>query len=477
MSGLIAARAQFGISLGFHIIFASLGVGLPLFLFITEGLGLRKRDKVWYTLARRWSRAFGVLFAVGAVSGTIISFELGLLWPRFMHFAGGIIGLPFAVESFAFFTEGIFLGLYLYGWNRLSPVTHWLCTIPLMLAGLASSLVVVMANAWMNTPAGFRLVNGQLAYVDPLAATFNPSAFSETTHMALAAYEATGATIAAVFAWGLLRGRRDLYLKRGVTLGMLIAGIVAPLQILAGDWNARVVAQTQPAKLAAMEALFKTTKGAPETIFGWPDVQTGQTYYAIRVPHLLSFLVSGDPNSTVPGLEATPKGLQPDPRIIHYTFDTMVSIGFFVLALAVWFWFFYFKNGRKVFLHGLIGKLTLIGLVAAGPLTFLAIEAGWVTTCIGRQPWIVQGYMFTRDAVTPAPGLGLTFAIFMLTYLVLSGTTIRLVRRLAGERGEEGTDIDEPVPLPPPGRSEQDEQEASRQTRGASRAGDPIGTA
>jgi cytochrome bd ubiquinol oxidase subunit I len=434
MTGLIAARAQFGISLGFHIVFAALGVGLPLYMCVAEGIALRKRDKEWYILARRWSKAFAILYAIGAVSGTVISFELGLLWPRFMGFAGGVIGLPFAIEAFAFFTEGIFLGLYLYGWSKLSPVAHWLCAIPLAAAGLVSALIVVTANGWMNTPSGFRVVDGRPVDVDPVAAVFNASAIPETVHMALAAYEATGFAVAAVYGFALLRGRRDPYLMRGMTLGMILGSIVAPLQILAGDWNARMVAETQPAKLAAMEALFQTTKGAPETIYGIPDTAAGQTYLAIHIPKLLSFLITGDPNGTVTGLESFPVDLRPPVAVVHYAFDTMVGIGFLAVAVVILYWALYFRARRQVPTEGRLARLALWGAVALGPLTFLAIELGWMTTEFGRQPWIIQGYMLTRDAVTPAPGLGVTFAAFILTYLLLSAATIILLRRVAGER-------------------------------------------
>ena len=242
MTEYLAGRAQMGTSLGFHIVFASLGVGLPLLLCIVEGLGLLRRDSGWRLLARRWSKAFGVLFAIGAVSGTVLSFELGLLWPGFMKFAGGIIGLPFSMEGFAFFIEAIFLGLYLYGWERLSPRAHWLCTVPLTLSGAASAWFVVTANAWMNSPTGFRLVAGRVLDVHPLQAILNPGTPIETAHVMTSAYMATGFAVAAVYATGVLRGRRGLIYRRGLVVGMLLGAVCSPVQIVLGDINARWVA-------------------------------------------------------------------------------------------------------------------------------------------------------------------------------------------------------------------------------------------
>src|SRR5215470_8926488 len=256
MPDLLAARAQMGTSLAFHIIFASLGVGLPLLMCLAEGLALWRHDATWMLLARRWAKGSAILFAIGAVSGTILSFELGLLWPTFMQFSGAIIGLPFALEGFAFFLEAIFLGLYLYGWNRLSPRTHWLCSFPLWIAGAASAWFIVSANSWMNTPAGFQIQHGQVTGINPFQAIFNPSTPYETTHMLLAAYVATGFGVAAVYAVQLLRGKRDTYYRKGLVLAMALGALAIPFQILSGDLSARSLADLQPAKLAAMEGVF-----------------------------------------------------------------------------------------------------------------------------------------------------------------------------------------------------------------------------
>lgn len=443
MSTLLGARAQMGTSLAFHIVLAALGVGLPLLLFLAEGLYLRTGDAVWLQITKRWSKAFGILFAIGAVSGTILSFELGLLWPTFMKFSGSIIGLPFTLEGFAFFIEAIFLGLYLYGWERLTPRAHWLTSIPLMCSGGLSAWFVVSANAWMNTPAGFIIKNGQLTGIDPIAAIFNPSTPYETTHMLIASYEATGFGVAAMCAWGLLRGYREEWLKKGLWLSLIVGSIAAPLQFISGDLSARAVAQNQPAKFAAMEALFHTTAGAPLLLGGIADTKTQTTKFGIEIPKLLSILAHENPNATVKGLDAFPAAIQPNPNMVHPFFDLMVGSGTFALAIAVLFWFMYWRGKRQVSLNPWL----LRGIMLAGPLMFLAIEFGWMVTEEGRQPWVIQGYLLTKNAVTTAPGVDITFTIFSALYIVLGIMTFVLLRRL--------DDLGKTVPLPdvPPKQS------------------------
>lgn len=431
MSNLLAARVAMASTLAFHIIFAALGVGLPALLCVAEGLGLRSGDTIWYALARRWSQAFGILFIVGAVSGTAISFEMGLLWPRFMGFASAVIGLPFALEGFAFFTEGIFLGLYLYGWDRLSPRAHWLCSIPVALGGTASAFFVVTANAWMNAPAGFTFANGRVTSVDPLAAMFNPATPAETVHMILAAYQVSAFAVAAIYAVALLRGRRTAYHTRGLLLPMAFGAIVAPIQAYIGDLSAKMVAHTQPAKLAAMEGLFQTVAGAPLRILGIADPNTQQTNYGIEIPKLLSWLAYGDPNATVKGLDAFPRADWPNTLLVHLAFDLMVGTGILMIALPVWFWLLYLRHGGAV-PRSRISRLMLWCAVLTGPLGFIALEAGWIVTEVGRQPWIIQGVMRVSAAVTPVPGAGLTILlVFLLIYLALTVALISLLLRLA----------------------------------------------
>ena len=416
-----------GTSLGFHIVFAVLGVGMPLLMSVAEGLALWRSDEAWMVLARRWSRAFGILFAVGAVSGTVLSFELGLLWPRFMAFSGGIFGLPFTAEGFAFFIEAIFLGLYLYGWDRLSAFRHWLTSIPIAVSGAASSVFVVMTNAWMNTPAGFRLgPDGQLLRVDPLAAALNPSTPTEDPHMLVSAYVVTGFVVAAVYAAGLLRGRVDIYHRRGLAAGMAMAGVAIILAGITGDTSARFVYGAQPVKFAAMEGLYRTQRGAPITIGGIPVDAQHQVIYGIEIPYGLSLLAAFDPNAEVRGLDSFPKADRPNPVIVHLSFDVMVNLGILIGLLAAVFWLMAIRR-RSI----PTGRLLLRGLVAAGPASVVVMEAGWFVTEFGRQPWIVYGIMRTSQAATTAPALGLTFAVFIAIYVVLAITTGRLLLMLS----------------------------------------------
>ncbi len=428
MSNLLAARAQMGTSLAFHIIFSALGVGLPLLLCIAEGLALKTKNPVWMQLTRRWTRAAAVLFAIGAVSGTILSFELGLLWPTYTKFAGAVVGLPFMLEGFAFFIEAIFLGLYLYGWDRLSPRAHWLCSFPIWISGLASAWFIVTANSWMNTPTGFIIKNGQVTGINPLQAMLNPSTPYETVHMMLACYVATGFGVAAVYAFGMLRGKRDEYHRKGLMLAMAMGLVAIPLQIVSGDFNARFLYDAQPTKFAAMEAVFKTQQGAPISIGGLADPKTGQIYFALEIPKGLSLLATYNPNSTVRGLEqlATPADW-PNVELVHFSFDAMVGSGFFALFIAGLFWFLYWRKKRSVPEN----RLLLLGILLAGPLSFLAIEFGWMVTEIGRQPWVIYGYLRTKDAVTTAPWLNYSFLVFSLIYVLLAVTLVWLLLHIA----------------------------------------------
>lgn len=427
MSNLLAARAQMGTSLAFHIIFSALGVGIPLLLCIVEGLALRTKNPVWMMLTRRWARAAAILFAIGAVSGTILSFELGLLWPTYTKFAGAVVGLPFMLEGFAFFTEAIFLGLYLYGWDRLSPRAHWLCSFPIWISGLASAWFIVSANSWMNTPAGFVIKNGKIVDINPLQAIFNPSTPYETVHMILACYVATGFATAAVYAFALLRGKRSEYIRKGLMVGILMAVIATPLQIISGDFNARYLANYQPVKFAAMEGVVRTEQGVPLKIGGLADPETGEVRYALEIPKGLSLLAYLNPNATIKGLDQVPRQDWPNALLVHSSFDGMVGSGLFGLLVAVLFWGLYWFK-KRTFPEN---RLLLRGIVLAGPLAFLAIELGWMVTELGRQPWVIYGYLRTRDAVTTAPWMNVSFLIFSLVYILLSVALIWLLLQVA----------------------------------------------
>ena len=427
MDNVTLARETMGTSLAFHIVFAVLGVGMPLLMCIAEGIAIRRKDDGWLNLAKRWSKAFGILFAVGAVSGTALSFELGLLWPSFMAFSGSIIGLPFTAEGFAFFIEAIFLGLYLYGWDRLSPVAHWLTSIPIALSGAASSIFVVMANAWMNSPAGFRLDgNGKLVGVDPLAAALNPSTATEDPHMLISAYVVTGFAVAAVYAVGMLRGRDALFHRRGIALGMGMGAAAIVLAGITGDLSARFVYEAQPIKFAAMEGVYQTQRGAPITIGGIPINSEHRVVGGIEIPKALSLLAALDPNAPVQGLDSFPGSDRPNPVIVHLSFDAMSGLGVGLGVLSLWFWSLVIWRRRLPTWRPL-----QLAIVAAGPAAVIAMEAGWFVTEFGRQPWIVYGILRTSQAATSAPALGPTFGIFLVIYAGLAVTTIRLLLRLS----------------------------------------------
>jgi cytochrome d ubiquinol oxidase subunit I len=424
MDDLLAARSQMAMSLAFHIIFAAPGVAMPLMMVISEWRWLRTGDKTWLTLTERWAKGTAILFAVGAVSGTVLSFELGLLWPQFMNFAGAIIGMPFSLEGFAFFTEAIFLGIYLYGWERVRPKVHLLAGVLVAVSGAASAIFVVIANAWMNTPAGFRMVEGRVVDVDPIAAMQNPAAFPQTLHMALAAYAATGFAVAGIHAFMLLRDRENIFHRHALAVALAVGGVTAVLQPLSGDILAKAVAVNQPAKLAAFEGQFKTELGAPLRIGGIPDEQAAMTRYAIEIPYGLSLLAFNDSRATVKGLEEFPRDQWPPVAIVHVAFQIMVFAGIAMMAVALWG--AYLARRRRTLVTS---RNFLRAVVLASPLGFIAIESGWIVTEVGRQPWIIYGVMRTAEAVTPMPGLIVPFTVFTLLYIFLASVVVWLIWR------------------------------------------------
>lgn len=413
-----------GMSLGFHIIFAALGIGLPVLMAIAEGIYLWTHRPVYLELSKRWARGAAILFAVGAVSGTVLAFELGLLWPGFMEKAGAIIGMPFSLEGFAFFTEAIFLGLFLAGWDRLPPFIHWACGVIVAVSGTLSGIFVVTANAWMNAPAGFKIVDGKFTDIDPIAAMLNPASFHQVLHMTLAAFIATGFSVAAIHAFFVLRDRGNQFHRSALGIALAVGCISAPLQIISGDFSARSVAKLQPAKLAAMEANYHTQTGAPLRIGGIPDDESQTNPYALIIPHGLSFLSTHELDAKVVGLEEFPRNDWPNVRVVHWAFDIMVGAGTALLVLSVVFGLLASRN------RGLPdGKWLLRAVVAAGPLGFLAIEAGWAVTEVGRQPWIIYNVMRTQEAVTPIGKVAIPFVVFTLLYVFLSVIVFHLLRR------------------------------------------------
>lgn len=421
MDNLLAARVQMGMSLGFHIVFACVGIAMPLLMVLAEICYRRTGNEAYLHLAKRWAKGTAVFFAVGAVSGTVLSFELGLLWPHFMAYAGSIIGMPFSLEGFAFFTEAIFLGIYLYGRNKIKPWQHIAAGCVVAASGGASALFVILANGWMNTPTGFRDLNGVPVDIDPVAAMFNPSGIPEAVHMLAAAYAATGFAVAGIHAFVLLRRNSHELHQKALRLALAMAAVSGFLVPLTGDNVAQAVAHNQPEKLAAMEGQFATERGAPLRIGGIPDENARVTRYAIDIPYGLSLLAFHDPFATVKGLNDFPRDEWPPVLPVHVCFQIMVACGGAMGLLSAWVAFLFFRRQQ---LHE--NTWLLKAALLASPLGMLAVECGWMVTEIGRQPWVIHKIMRTSIAVTPAPSLvpGLLFSIL---YLFLAVIVVRLL--------------------------------------------------
>src|SRR5919109_5547765 len=422
---LFEARQMQALSLGVHIPLVCFGIAFPAMVLFCEWRYLRTGDPLFRTLARRWSKVMLALFAVGVVTGTILSFELGLLWPGFMARFGNVFGLGFTLEGFSFFVEAIFIAIYVYGWDRLGPRAHFLSGIPVAIAGVAGSLFVISVNGWMNHPGGFRLEDGRAVAADPWSALFGNSYFwHEFVHMYFAAYIVAGFLVAAVYAWGYLRGRWGRYERTALTVALSAAAIAAPLQVVIGDWAAREVADGQPVKLAAMEGLGPTTKGASEHLLGWYDGE--KVVYGIEIPRLLSLLAFHDPDATVTGLESVPSDERPPVNVVRFAFQTMVGIGTMLALLGVVYLYVRFRRRR-------LPRSTWFyrALVLAGPLSVVALISGWVTTEVGRQPWVVYRVMRTSQAVTGADGIPIGYGTLVLVYLALALAVAWILRRLA----------------------------------------------
>lgn len=424
MDHLLTARSQMGLSLAFHIIFAVVGMGMPLLMVVAEALYHKTNNHVYLELAKRWSKGVAIMFAVGAVSGTILSFELGLLWPNFMELAGPIIGMPFSLEGFAFFLEAIFLGIYLYGWQFVSKKVHLMAGVMVTLSGALSGIFVVCANAWMNTPAGFEMVNGVATNIDPIKAMLNPSSFTQTMHMMVAAYVSVGFAVAGLHALLLLKKTQNSFHKKAFLIAFWVAVIFTPFQVFTGDLSAKHVAKYQPAKFAAMEGHWETQAYAPFHLLGLPSEKTETTDYAIKVPYLLSLLAHGDISQKVIGLKDIPKEDRPPVAVVHWGFQIMIACGMYMILVSL---FGVFLRLRKKDLTQ--NRLFLWLTAFATPLGFIAVEAGWTVTEVGRQPFIINGFMRTKDAVTDVPYLEVTFLLFILIYFVLSTAVIYLMKR------------------------------------------------
>lgn len=405
-------------TLGFHIVLASIGIGLPALTVFAEWRSLRTGDPAYRALARTWMKAAGVLFAVGAVSGTVLSFEMGTLWPGFMETYGEVFGAAFALEGIAFFIEAIFMGIYLYGWDRLSPRVHLLTGVPVAVSGLLSAFFVVCVNSWMNQPQGFKLVNGHVTDVRPLTAMFNPATPPQAAHLIVASLMVCGFLVASVYAVPLLRGSRDRYHRLGFAIPFTMAAALTPVQLLVGDWASRFVAERQPLKFAAMEGIERTEAGVP--------FKAGP----FTVPDGLSLMVKFDPDATLKGLDAWPADERPPHEVVRAAFELMVGCGMFLLLLAALWFLLLWRRRRGLPSPVSLPKAFLYGALVSGLAAVTAMEAGWTVTEVGRQPWIVYGYMRTSEAVNhAASGLRYGLYLVMAVYTVLGVLTAVVLRR------------------------------------------------
>lgn len=423
MDDFIAARSQMAMSLGFHIIFACVGMVMPFFMAISHYKYLRTGNEMYKGLTKAWSKGVAILFATGAVSGTMLSFELGLLWPEFMKHAGPIFGMPFSLEGTAFFIEAIALGFFLYGWNKFNKWFHWATGLLVGLSGLASGILVVAANAWMNSPSGFDYVDGMYTNIDPMKAMLNDAWFSQALHMVIAAFVATGFAVAGVHALMILKNKNVEFHKKAFRIAATCAAIAAILQPLSGDISAKDVAKRQPAKLAAMEAHFETVPSSSFLIGGIVDEEKQKVDYGVKIPGLLSFLVHGDFYTPVTGLDDIPKENHPPIAITHYAFQIMITLGVFLMLVSI---IYMIALWKKKWLHS---RWLLKLFVFTIPLGYIAVEAGWTVTEVGRQPWIIYEIMKTSDAVTPMPGIVYSFYIFTAVFLSLSAIVVFLMYR------------------------------------------------
>jgi len=438
-----AARSQMAFTLGFHIILASLGVAFPAMMLIANYRGLRRNDADAMLLSRRWSKVVAVTFAVGAVTGTVLSFEFGLLWPEFTGRFGDVFGLLFAIEGIFFFLEAIFVAIYIFGWKRLSPWAHFWTGVPIAITGLGGAFSVVAVNSWMNQPQGYTLSNGEVTDVDPLKVIFNPAVPYEVPHMILAAYLVTGFLVASVYAVGMLRGRRDRYHRLGLLIPLTVAAIATPIQFAVGDTAARAIADDQPIKFAGMECVQETSTHVTEYIFG--RCTSDGVKGGIGIPGFDSFLVGWSTDTEVTGLDSVPPEDRPPANtLLHWAFDMMVGICTLLIGLGLWLGFVWWRK-RDIPQTKWFLRATALSGVAA----IVALECGWIVTEVGRQPWVVYNVMRTKDAVTGASGVWVTFSIVLVLYTVLGAATVVTLRVMARRWRRVEVEDDTDVPYGP----------------------------
>jgi cytochrome d ubiquinol oxidase subunit I len=442
-----AARSQMAFTLGFHIILACLGVGLPAVILIANWIGLKRNDEVALGLAKRWSKVAAVTFVVGAITGTVLSFEMGLLWPEFMRRFGDVFGLAFALEGIFFFTEAIFIAIYIYGWKHLSGWAHFWTGVPVMIAGLGGAWSVVAANSWMNQPDGFKLASdGTATDVSPLDAFFNGAVAYEAPHMILAAYLVTGFLVASVYAVGMLRGRRDRHHRLGLLIPLTMAVIITPIQFAVGDTVARAIAKDQPVKFAAMECVQETHTHVTEYLGG--RCTSDGVKGGIGIPGLDSWLVGFSTDTKVIGLDSVPADDRPPANtMLHWAFDAMVGICSAMILLGLWLGIAWWRKRDIPTTPWFLRAIAISGVAA-----IVALECGWIVTEVGRQPWIVYEVMRTEDAVTEADGVGISLAVVFVVYALLGTATVVVLRAMARRwREAEADDVEVPYgPRPAP---------------------------
>jgi cytochrome d ubiquinol oxidase subunit I len=441
---LLPARWQMTVSLGTHIVLAAFGVAFPAMIWVVHGRGIRDGDEVALGLAKRWSKVAAVLFAVGAVSGTILSFEMGLLWPEFMRLFGEVIGLPFALEGIAFFLEAIFIGIYLYGWGRLPAKLHRAVLIPITLSGVGGTFCILAVNSWMNSPSGFHVADGKVTDVNPWAAMFNDAVLLQFLHMWIATFMVVGFAVAAVYATGMLRGRDDRHHRLGFVVPFAFAAVASIAQPVVGHLAGLRLASAQPSKLAAMELSSDATSRAPLILGG--VILDGRTRFALQIPVLGSLIARSDPNATVPGLSDFAEEDRPNDELatmVHLSFQGMVASGFALVGLSAWWWLR--RGGGR---DPLASRRFLVAAVAAGPVAVLALELGWMTTELGRQPWIVYRVMRIADAVTDDNAIWASFVVLVMVYAGMTVGAVAVLRSMA-RRWREGETLDLPTPYSP----------------------------
>lgn len=423
---VLLSRMLTAMTLGFHIIFATIGVGIPLLISIAEFIGIKKKDPHYTLLARRWTRGFVITVAIGVVTGTAIGLQLSLLWPSFMQIAGNVISLPLFMETFAFFFEAIFLGAYLYTWDRFKkPIYHWLLSIPVVLGAGFSAVFITTVNAFMNTPEGFTMENGKIISINPIQAMLNPATPSKVFHVLTSAYMTSAAILAALTAYILIKNRHKAkaYYKKALKFTVIMSFIFTVFTALAGDISAKFLAEHQPEKLAAAEWHFETEEAADLILFG-RLTDDNVVKNAIRIPKALSFLAFSDFNAEVKGLEEYPEDELPS-LWVHYMFDLMVMVGMY--SLVVTFVYIICTLKKKWNPHK---KWLLTLLVLNGPLAMLGIEFGWIYAEVGRQPWILRGYMKVSEASTTSPHVGKMFLLFLALYILLGILCVVVLRKM-----------------------------------------------